>query len=72
MNDVPDLGVHFLSLGRDRFFKRVDFSTATGVSNNVGGFKHRWGALGPGSGLRPWGGPYENCFTLSETSGMGL
>jgi hypothetical protein len=38
MNDVLDFGVHFLSVGRGRFFKRGGFSTAT---TSVSCFKHR-------------------------------
>jgi hypothetical protein len=40
MNDVLDFGGHFLSLRRDRFFKRGGFSTATGffANNHLGRF----------------------------------
>jgi hypothetical protein len=34
INDVLDFGGHFLSLGRDSFFKRGGFSTATRFCNN--------------------------------------
>jgi hypothetical protein len=35
-----------------------------GISGNFGGAGSDLGALG--------GGPYENCFTLSANSGMGV
>jgi hypothetical protein len=42
INDVLDFGGHFLSLGRDSFFKRGGFSTATRHFTHNQGQRVKW------------------------------